>query len=339
MPTEQELLLEGIYNWENIREEFDPPDLLLGNGFSMQFSGNFAYPSLFSLFLENCNEQYRSLFRQFNTTNFELILKYLTYTIKVNTALNLPTQPVIDALEELKNGLISTIEQVHPRAEDIEFPQLEVVAEKLRGFNNIFTTNYDLYLYHIIMLSHDKSKTDKTYLPYQDWFWGRHNAPKGFREFMDYQNRAFKHIYYLHGSLFIFKHGLYTIKLIKDEHGQELIESIGDEIRANSFPLFVSEGAGSQKKERIQDNSYLRFCLDQLEDSEKPVLVFGNAMAEFDTHILRALKAQDRVIIYSIYTHTRTMDEINLEKLNFLAKFNNYGGEVKFVNSSTVFGI
>jgi len=339
MPTEQELLLEGIHNWENIKEDYKNPHLLLGNGFSMQFSENFAYSSLFSLFLENCNEQYRDLFNQFGTTNFELIQKYLNYTIKVNTVLGLPTQPVIDALENLKNGLIRTIEQVHPRAENINFESLDIVAEKLREFQNIFTTNYDLYLYHIIMLSYDKHTRDRTYEPYQDWFWGRHNAPDGFREFMDYQNRPFKHIYYLHGSLFLFKHGLYDIKLVKGDSGTELIEDISHQIRGNNFPLFVSEGTGPQKEERIQENSYLRFCLENLENSEGPFLIFGNVMGEFDSHILKALKKQDRPIIYSIYTLNRTINEINLEKLNFLSKFNNYGEEVKFVNSSTVFGL
>jgi hypothetical protein len=305
----------------------------------MQFSENFGYSSLFRLFLGNCNTQYRNLFSQFGTTNFELIQKYLNYTIKVNTALDLPTQPVLDALEHLKTGLIHTIEQVHPRAEEINFQQLNRIAEKLREFKDIFTTNYDLYLYHIIMLSHDISNKDRTYVPYQDWFWGRHNAPDGFREFMDYQNHTFKHVYYLHGSLFLFKQGLYNIKLIKDDFDTELIEAIGDQIRRNRFPMFVSEGAGEQKKERIQENNYLRFCLEKLEESNGPILIFGNGMGEFDSHILRALKKQERHIIYSIYTLNRPMNIINLEKLNFQSKFNNYGGEIKFINSSTVFGI
>ena len=202
MPTERELAENNIINWNLIEHRYTNPDLLLGNGFSLQFSGNFSYTSLFEIFLQNCDDVHRKLFREFDTTNFELIQKYLTYALKVNGILELSTTEINTAIEQLKNGLIQTIEQVHPRNQDINFNQLERIALQMSAFGNIFTTNYDLYLYHIIMKSMDLRLSQKGYVAYQDYFWGN-QAPNGFKQFMSYQNYNYKDIFYLHGSLFI----------------------------------------------------------------------------------------------------------------------------------------
>ena len=214
MITIEELRLNSILDWNDIKEGYNSPNLLLGNGFSLQFSTNFSYNSLFNVFLDNSEPTYQALFSQFGTTNFELIQRYLTYARKVNYLLGLPTQEVDDAIQNLKNGLIRTIEKIHPRVEDIDFDQLYNVAKQLKNFGDIFTTNYDLYLYHIIMQSKDISTIDKAYLPYQDYYWGS-DCPNGFKQFMPYQNLPYKHLYYLHGSLFVFKHNLDILKLLR----------------------------------------------------------------------------------------------------------------------------
>lgn len=336
MPTREELNFNNIYEWNFIQARYEKPHLLLGNGFSLMFSNNFSYNSLFELFLNNCNPQYRELFEHFETTNFELIQKYLTYAHRVNTLLNLPTEEIVAALEQLKNGLIQTIEQVHPRTADINFEQLSNIAIQLSQFGDIFTTNYDLYLYHIIMISKDLSLVDRSYVAYQDWFWGS-NAPIGFKEFMTYQTYRYKNLFYLHGSLFIFNRGVMNIKLLKNNNGSELIESISNEIRNNHFPIFVTEGTGTQKEESINNNNYLTFCLSRLRKLNGPIIVFGNTLGEFDSHILKAIKEKPRDIVYCIYPVNRTIAEINAEKFDFLAKFNNYNGQIDFVDSTTVF--
>lgn len=336
MPTEKELAENNIINWNLIEHRYSNPDLLLGNGFSLQFSGNFSYTSLFEIFLENCDDVHSKLFRQFETTNFELIQKYLTYALKVNGILGLPTAEIASAIEQLKSGLIQTIEQVHPRNKDINFDQLESIALKMNAFGNIYTTNYDLYLYHIIMKSMDLRLTQKGYVPYQDYFWGN-QAPDGFKQFMTYQNYKYKHIFYLHGSLFIFRDNLMDIKLLRDNEETELIELISDQIRNNKFPTFISEGSGFDKLNSIKNNNYLTFCLNELNKSNKPIIIFGNSLGEFDNHILKSIKNNPKDIIYCIYCNDRGMNEINAEKFNFLSKFNDYPNEIEFVNSRSLF--
>ena len=116
-----------------------------------------------------------------------------------------------------------------------------------------------------------------------------------------------------------------------------MIESISNEIRNNHFPIFVTEGNGDQKKESINNNNYLTFCLSKLRRLDGPIIIFGNTLGEFDNHILKAIKEKRRDIIYCIYPGNRNIREINLEKYDFLSKFNDYPGVIEFVDSTTVF--
>jgi hypothetical protein len=338
MISEEELQRHNIIKWSLIQPRYTKPNLLLGNGFSLQFSNRFSYNSLFEIFLENCDETHHRLFTEFGTTNFELIQKYLNYALKVNGILDLSTEEINTAIEQLKNGLIKTIEEVHPRIHDIDLDQLENVAQQLSEFGDIYTTNYDLYLYHIIMKSIDISQSQKGYIAYQDYFWGN-QAPVGFKQFMSYQNYNYKDIFYLHGSLFIFREDLVDTKLLRTDENTELIDLIADQIRNDKIPTFITEGSGNDKLKSITNNNYLSFCLKQLTNSEKPIIVFGNGLGDFDNHILKAIKQKPKDIIYSIYCGERTMDDINAEKFNFLSKFNNYPKEIEFINSATLFDL
>ena len=60
-------------------------------------------------------------------------------------------------------------------------------------------------------------------------------------------------------------------------------------------------------------------------------------LGDFDSHILRALKMIPKDIVYCIYAGERTIAELNAEKYNFLAKFNDYPKQIEFVDSKTVF--
>ncbi len=325
-----------IYTWDEFKGKLDKPDLLLGNGFTLQFSGNFSYGSLFEIFLQNCDAGYRPLFQSFGTTNFELILRYLNNAIRINQILGQPTALIQTAIEQLRNGLITSIEQIHPRNDDIDFERLREIAEQFEKFGNIYTTNYDLYLYHILMLTNDLSRTKDGYVAYQDFYWGN-QAPEGFKQFMDYQNYVYKDIYYLHGALFIYNDGGGEVKLLKSAVGDELIESISREIRRNHFPIFVSEGDAKDKLSSINRSRYLRFCLDNLAKSDNPIVIFGNALHEIDIHIIDAIKYHQRDIIYCLYIGDRSLESVLEEKHKFSGKFEYYRKSIEFIDSSTVF--
>lgn len=335
MISEIELRSNEIYQWNDIKNKFDYPDLLLGNGFSLQFSNKFSYASLFEEFLKKCDSKHKKLFQQFDTPNFESIQKHLTYALKVNTIFGLPIDDIKRAIVQLKEGLISTIHEIHPKNALINSDKIEEIAHKLQGFGDIYTTNYDLYLYHIVMKTNDLKISDCNYkVSYQDYFWSK--MPQGkYNEFRDFQEYRYKNIFYLHGALFIFKGNIYPKKLISIQ--DNLIDTIYENIKQGDFPVFISEGTSEEKMKGILNDMYLSFCMRKLRESESPIVVFGNTLGEFDSHILNAIKFNSRDIVYCIYCNGKTIDEVSAEKYNFKAKFKNYTKNIYFIDSSSLF--
>jgi hypothetical protein len=330
--TESELNSIEIKQWASIRSEYECPDLLLGNGFSINLWQKFAYKSLFDTFIEKVNEPFKSLFQHFKTTNFELILSHLIHAEKVNSLLNFPTDLIIEAIEILKNGLIKTIEEIHPRNDEVDWSNLDIITEDLSTFKDIYTTNYDLFLYHIIMKSVDKGRDDKSYTPYQDYF--RKSKEVGFTEF----NRTClgdKNVYYLHGALFLFGNGIYDLKI--QRQSDDLIGTISKKIKQGHFPLFITDGTAEDKENSINRSNYLHFCLQKLSESTTPLLIFGNSLSEFDTHILKALKFQPRDLIISIYTKDMAETQLQSELYSIKNKFLKYQSRIVFVDSAGVF--
>jgi hypothetical protein len=334
--TEKELNAIGIIQWQLIEKNYPQPDLLLGNGFSISFSPNFTYRSLFDTFLSKCTSPYDTLFLEFGTTNFELILKYLTYAKKVNEILSLDTSLIDSTITMLKNGLIATINEIHPKVKDVDWSSIESIVPQLRAFGDIYTTNYDLYLYHITMKCLDLHRKDNSFIPYQDYFWK--TITPGFLEFQDFQNLGpYKNVYYLHGALFIFNQGISDLKIRRGKVTDELIDIISSEINNNHFPLFITEGKADDKLAAIGRSNYLYFCLSNLKNSKAPLLIYGNALSDYDDHIVNALKSNPRDLVITMYPEGKDKLQLQNEKFSIWAKFNNYPKEVQFIDSRSVF--
>ncbi|HHT9107170.1 MAG TPA: DUF4917 family protein [Candidatus Wunengus sp. YC63] len=335
--TETELNNISIRQWNLISPRYKNPDLFLGNGFSINLSDKFLYSSLFDTFIAKTTESFKTLFQHFDTTNFELILSYLTHSLKVNTILGLPTDLVNQAIEALKNGLIEAIKEIHPRVEDIDWDKLDAFTNELKNYGNIYTTNYDLFLYHIIMKSIDESRNDKSYIAYQDYFWG--DAAPGYKQFMPHQEYKYKDIYYLHGALFIFNHGIRDLKIKRGGGGIELIEIIAAEIQNGHFPLFITEGTAQDKMNSIYRSNYLYFCLQNFSKASTPLLIYGNSLSDFDAHIVKALNDQPRELVIALYTKGKSQHQLQYAKYDILNKFPKYKPNIEFVDSASVFAI
>ena len=115
--VKKKILAENkIHSWETLRSESIKPDLLLGNGFTLQFSSQFNYKSLFDLFLKGFDEKDTDIinvYKSFNSSNFEVILKFLEQAVTINKLLSLDFNRIQIAIKYLKEGLIKTIVQVH----------------------------------------------------------------------------------------------------------------------------------------------------------------------------------------------------------------------------------
>lgn len=336
MVSEKQLKELGIENWQSLAKDFSAADLLLGNGFSINLHGHFNYVSLFQEFLKKRTPRESKKFQSFGTHNFELIQETLLSAKRVNRIFRIAqNDPKIDdAIKLLKNGLVESIQNKHPSSKTIDMNQLRKLSVQLNNFGDIFTLNYDLFLYHIIMQARDESKRKKSPNPYSDFFWG--DGDDEFIQFMDYDEYHPKHIYYLHGALFLFKIPPDTFKLRRGDKPKELVEMIGDVITNGKIPLFVSEGKYKEKLKAIERSNYLSFCYKKLKKSNNKLVIFGSSLY-FDKHIIKAInyKNNKRGLAIAIHIGKKSENELEAEINRFKKDLK---GHKKFLfDSETIF--
>ncbi|MCC8198260.1 MAG: DUF4917 family protein [Tannerellaceae bacterium] len=274
--------------------------LLFGNGFSMAYDYTiFSYNAL-SSFIQNIDDDIlKQLFSRLNTKNFELIMQQLDNFIEIAdifTTDSEMTERIKSASEKLQNSLIDAIKSLHPEhVFTIPEEKGKVCTEFLQDYlsNNgcIFSTNYDLLPYWVLMRNDVKNAVDgfgrdletdleksrfvsKDELEYSELRWGRHK---------DNQN-----IFYLHGSLPLFDTGIHIVKEEYD-NGHYLLENIKARMDKKEYPIFVTAGDAKDKLNHITHNKYLNFCYDKLCQIEGSLIVFGFNFGEYDTHIIDAI--------------------------------------------------
>ncbi len=314
MLSDKQLQDIGVMQWSQIEKAFNKADLLLGNGFSIRLAEHLAYPSLFEKFLKTCDAGKQKLLAGLNTTNFEEIQRMLLDAKRVVELLDTPIPTIDEYVTAVREGLIKAIHESHPRAADMDKDRLREIARQLNHFGDVFTTNYDLFLYHIIMFCKDLSLKDKTARPYNDYFWNR--ISDRFLRFMGYQNYPeYKHAYFLHGALFIFSDeegGEAEVKLVRGDDW-ELLDAIDGLIRKGNLPLFVTEGTAAQKARAIAQSPYLRFAQLSFRNAQSTMVIYGSALGAPDRHIVEALNSKQRTLAVSVYVGEKDVVALDAE--------------------------
>jgi hypothetical protein len=258
-------------------------NLLIGNGLSISISKNFSYSSLREKVSGELSPAVARLFDKLQTDDFEHLLTKIKDAREVLDAITdgqvLVSQTISD---EIKGKLIEAIQSMNPRGPMEHGLDPQLLNNALTKYKNIFTTNYDIYLY-----------------------WGRMGARRNFniidfffsqntfdRNNVDQRNRDA--IYYLHGSLFLFEENSKIIKINKGSF-PTLDQAIQDRItNGNNYPLFISEGSSAEKLSAIKKNEYLSFCYDNLRVMTGDLDIYGHGLSpEVDNHIIEAIKAAD----------------------------------------------
>lgn len=324
MFTQEELNIEGIKQWDWIKKNFSSTSILLGNGFSINFSDTLRYKFLYEFFITTCSDTSKELFEVFITKNFESILGNIEIAKTVCETLKIKTDEFLKYHAEVREGLINSINKIHPKPVDVDQDKLKWIGTQFKNFNQIFTTNYDLFLYYIIL---EAKKFGDHLFNYASF---KYNC---FRE-PDRMNKY--HIYYLHGALFLFENELTTYKIKRPSEGW-LLNAITEEISNNNYPLFISEGNSDSKLKAIQSNSYLSFCLVQLENnSDKSLVIYGQSLSKQDTHIVRIIdKHYEKLAISLRVDDYETMGELKAEKNRISGQFKK--AELDFFDSKTLF--
>ena len=271
--------------------------LLLGNGFSMAYDPSiFSYNAL-SDFVQNLdNELLIKLFEIVNTKNFELIMQQLDNFTELSEAFGANKNfigKIRSASSELKNSLIDAIKELHPEhvftiPEEKSKACASFLDEYLSKDGNVFSANYDLLLYWVVLRNQLEKTTDGfgrdvedsgEWVPddevvYSELRWGKHKESQI--------------IHHIHGTLSIFDTG---IEIIKEEYesGQNLLEKIKSRIENKEYPVFVTAGTANEKLNHIMHNKYLSFCYDKLCAIKGSLVTFGFNFGDYDTHIIDAL--------------------------------------------------
>jgi hypothetical protein len=326
----------GIYDWNDLKDTFDGSDILIGNGFSINLHQELSYKSLFEIFKTQCrNPKVINLFKALKTHNFEFVMDVLNNARDVGEIFNLDYEKIIPIIGELRIGLINAICQTHPSHKDL-YPEIfRSLAVDFLSFRDIYTTNYDIFLYKIILSNNNLIKLCKIRgQEFQDEFYdklGKHKLGIG-DEFANCRK-----IYYLHGALFLYHDFQGTYKIAKGDHDGEYINMLRIEIENGNSPLFIAEGNSQDKLNAINRNYYLRSCSQALKVSNKDLLViYGSSFNNNDSHITGWInQSKPKSIAISIYTTNKDENTLKEE----MSRLNNLfvNSQIAFYDSSTLF--
>lgn len=291
-----------------------PVHLLLGNGFSMAYDHKiFSYNALYD-FIEKLEDPVLSkLFNVINTKNFEQVMRQLDNFIEIAAALDVK-ESVIDKLkdanEKLQNSLIDAISKLHPehvfKIDDEKSQSCFYFLNHFVENGSIFSTNYDLLLYWVLMRNEAKKSIDGfgrellnpketkqgTEPEYSDLQWGKYKSKQC--------------VHYLHGALPFFDTGIEIEKEIYTDENN-LLDNIKYRLKEKDYPIFVTAGNAKEKLEHIKHNSYLDFCYEQLGKITGSLITFGFGFGEYDDHLIDAINkaakhgAQSGEKLFSIY--------------------------------------
>ena len=288
--------------------------LLFGNGFSASYDPKiFSYNAL-STFIENTDDKLlKELFKGLNTKNFEVIMQELNNFILIANLFKSDKnliKTINQTKEKLKINLIEAVKTLHPEhVYKIPEEKSKACSFFLESFlsNNgyIFSTNYDLLLYWVLMRNDIQNAIDgfgrdilnevDEYVP--DWeaeysddlLWGIHKEEQS--------------IFYLHGALPLFDTGVNVIKETYD--GEYLLENIKSRMNKDEYPVFVTAGNSTEKLQQIKHNQYLTYCYDRLCLVDGSLITFGFSFGDNDEHIISAInKAHKRPFdrrLHSVY--------------------------------------
>lgn len=323
-----------VYHWNEIKDSFKGADIFLGNGFSININSSLNYKSLFDKFLTYLDLKDRAIFQKFNSTNFEGIQKRLSNALDVNQLFNYETAEIENALKFLKAGLLKAIKDLHPEFTKIDPQTLYQLSVELDWFENVFTTNYDIFLYHIILITLDRGRRDNKVKRYQDFF--RRKGAELF--FTDKPLRGLKNIYYLHGALFLHKQDGAILKISRGSKTEELLELIRLQIHLNNLPIFVSEGKAKLKEDTISKSTYLSFCRAAFQASHNRLVIFGFSFSDYDEHLINDLNENKRKLAIGLRISDLNEEQIQRKVKGIEKQLYNYrAGEIKYFDSRTLF--
>lgn len=273
-----------------------PRHILLGNGFSRAlYNDIFSYDALFERAdFSALSPTARQAFSALETTDFEQVMRSLQRAARLvglyspDTA-ELAGRLTADAIG-LRTVLAQTIADHHPEGPfEVTDEQCASCRRFLSNFKNIYTVNYDLLLYWVLMRQELEPE-----VPCDDGF---RQPDEGEADYVtwDVEKTDGQNVHYLHGALHLFDARTSLKKYAWCNTGIRLIQQIREALDQDLFPLIVAEGTSPQKLERIMHSNYLSRSYRSLVSITGSLFLYGHSMHENDAHILDLVRRNKSV--------------------------------------------
>lgn len=280
-----------ILDWEELQELLPSGrvHLLLGNGFSISCDPVFQYESLFEKAVESgLSTRAQAVFERLGSNNFEGAMRLLDDTHWVARQYGLvegDESEILEDVEHLKDALIRAISDSHlNHAGEVPDSKKRHALAILSSFYNIFTVNYDLLLYWVIMVDDapayedgfraDPEDAESAYLVFHERMGGRQG------------------VYYIHGALHLYRDsGELRKHSWARSGGERLTDQIREGLASQRYPVFVAEGSPEKKLQQIRGDAYLSYCLGKLGRISNDLVVFGHSLGQADRHVLDTIAA------------------------------------------------
>lgn len=287
---------------QHLKKEKRTMSLLMGNGFSMAYDRDiFSYNALYDFLVSKDDEQMNKLFNVIKTRNFELVMQQLDTTLAMLDAFESDPalrQQIQDASQKLKESLLKSVKELHPE-HVFKIPNGKSTACAsflslfLAGDGQIFTTNYDLLLYWVLMRQGLNNQIDGFGQELENAVDVKEGAEPEWSALRWGPNQEAQNVHYLHGALHLFDTGAY---IVKEQYSWDayLLQNIATRMDSGQYPIFVTAGNGDQKLEHIRHNRYLSNCYDRLCAIDGSLVTFGFNFGAYDDHIIDAINRAAR---------------------------------------------
>lgn len=265
-----------IEDYPALLASLDHPTLLLGNGFSIACDRRYGYQALKkNVKLPSIS---KDLLERLGTPNIEQAMQILEDTLWVAEKMKCrPCRQLKKDYSDTRHAMAKAIAKDHLKTpNDIDADQsgrCQAAGNFLRAYRRIFTTNYDLLLYWILMREMTSKEDTRLRLD---------GMPRDEGKDFGWFDAAREiNVLYLHGALHIYAHGDETRKLIRKKD-QSLVEMIDEIFKKGDEPLFVAAGRAEQKLRAIEDNAYLKYCFDEFSNIEGDLVIYGLSLGVGD---------------------------------------------------------
>jgi hypothetical protein len=281
-----------LVEWRDIAILHKWDTLLLGNGMSINIWEPFGYRKLYDRARSgDLSAQDLKLFS--STPNFERVLADLLTAIRVNSAVELDAEPLLERYRNIQLALVHAVREVHLKRNRVPLATRKVISDTMARFEWVFTTSYDLLVYWAMAA--------EGFEPFMDHFRYRGRCEFDPARASVPANRI--PIYFLHGALHLVTGNSGAAWKLRQTDLDSILDQFGKPITGDpeARPLLVTEGSAADKLAAIEDNVYLSHALEQLRRRALPLVVFGSSLSEPDSHLAEALSENhDRPVAISM---------------------------------------